>query len=260
MGKSWGRVSVGKKDNGDYEVILENSKMFCRYAGKYMDEIYQSPMCDLVIKDVNINIVEGHPGCVDAAAWRSIIKNAFIIRDDEFKKTVRIEWGAFKGPESIQEISIFKDTPYIHVKYIDWFVNSFDIPVADNDKDNWEYRIYGQEDWKRGFIFHEDAYYNTYKEENKVIELDEPGSLDYKGYFIMGLYNKLNDIGFGRVTPVKQTDIFKLLWKRGFELFCEFQKFPHPSVDGYIFIVTKGAEEIIKTGKEIVDGLIISNK
>jgi hypothetical protein len=72
----------------------------------------------------------------------------------------------------------------------------------------------------------------------------------------MGVYNPANGRGFGRVAPVERVTIIKLLTfgpKRGFELF--------PWGEGentqYLFVVTGGGkDEILKTGKQLVEGAI----
>ena len=82
---------------------------------------------------------------------------------------------------------------------------------------------------------------------------DDPGSLNYNGFFIMAVFNEQTGIGYGRVAPVKAISIIKLLNKKGFELFPYWRqkKLPYTS---YLFTITNGSEQAMEIGKKIADG------
>ncbi len=83
-----------------------------------------------------------------------------------------------------------------------------------------------------------------------ITAVDQAGSLDYHGWFIMGVYNPGNGEGFGRIVAVDHMDIIKLLFNRGFELFPHYQR-SHEPFSGYLFAVTKGAKEILSIGMKL---------
>ena len=89
-----------------------------------------------------------------------------------------------------------------------------------------------------------------------------PVPLNYDGNLIVGVYNSENGTGYGRVMPFDVVNYLKLL-DDGFEFF-PFWKIPSEKrtfpFTGYLFLVDGGgSEEIIGTGKGIIDNLSINN-
>ena len=262
--QKWGRVSIDRDKKGHLEVILENSRIFCRYGykkvridEKSIEPDIQSFIIDLTLKTVNENQVgleAVNENRIDAAAWRGILTNASIICDQGDKKTVRLTWKGWEGPDPvIQEVSIFKDSPYLKIDYNEWCVNIVDIADPGGCKMG-EYEIFGAYEWKREYVFHHKTYYNGSDNDCGCdIPKESPGPLVYKGHFIMGVYNRENGRGFGRVVPEKDIDIIKLLWGKGFELFPQFGRLPHKPFSSYLYVVMEGREEILAVGKQLAD-------
>ncbi len=257
----WGSVSVKTDQNGWLKVILENSKIRVIYRHFSTSGGDQHAIRDLVIKSVNEDQVKDF---IDAQAGRGPLKKAVIVEDGINVKTVRLEWdnGAVwdKGAR-ISEVSIFPDSNYIKFDYIGYGVNVVDIGNPGISNGNGKYEIYGASQWKRGYVTYPKIYFDRFPEHNghhNITQVDESGPLDYNGWFIMGVFNENNGRGFGRVMPIAQTDIIKLLFKKGFEFFPTFNR-KKESYTGYVFVVTGGANEILSMGKKLADGLVDSD-
>jgi hypothetical protein len=78
--------------------------------------------------------------------------------------------------------------------------------------------------------------------------------LEYRGKFILGAYEKATGRGYGRVMPIADVDVVKLLFSRGFEMFPHYQpRREQRSFTGYLFVATGGAEEIVALGKRLAE-------
>ena len=64
----------------------------------------------------------------------------------------------------------------------------------------------------------------------------------------MGVYNKDDGIGYGRVMPIENIHTIKLLFKTGFELFLK-----DPPFESWLFAVTEGGDEVISLCKSLAD-------
>lgn len=193
---------------------------------------------------------------IDAAANRSVLREARITRDDDQLKTVHLEWEPLKagGRPGIQDVSILRRLPAIRIDYQEWPVNTVDIGSPGGTKQG-SYEIYGAGEWKREYLLYPKVYFDRAPKDvghENITEVDEVGPLDYHGWFIMGIFNKANGRGYGRVVPTASVDIIKLLWNRGFELFpCYGRK--HEPFSSYLFVVSGGPEEIIRLGQRLAD-------
>jgi hypothetical protein len=249
----WGSATVQEDQNGDLEVILENSEILVRWARRdYDGGLYQETVIrELVAKDVG----ENQAGCDDlgmswygSAEGRGLLTDAQVIHFGPDRITVRLEWNERKG---IQEVSIFPDSTYVQVDYIKYGVNIVDIGCPGYSR---TYEIYGAGDWIREYVEYPESYYNRYPGDG-INDPVDGGSLNYNGSFIMGLHNSGNGHGYGRVMPVAAIPIIKLLpWHgKGFEVFPYYQQ-GHQPFTGYIYVVTGGAAEIITAGQALADG------
>lgn len=250
----WGRINIGFDCDGNFEIILENSRLFCKYGWTMESAHAETYITSFVDKKTGIDNITRHGHRIDAASSRGPVKCAAVLHDTPEYKTVRCEWFPIHGETAVSDITIFKDQPYIRVDYLNWFVNIVDI-TSPGGAAKGVYKIYGQESWKRDIVFHEDAYFDRYPGDvgqMNITEIDEPGPLNYNGCFIMGLYDEKTGYGFGRVSPVEETDIIKLLWGEGFEIFGCFGR-KHIPFFNYIYLVTGGDEEIMALGKQIAD-------
>lgn len=259
-GSDWGTVSVGPR-----EAVLENAKILVRYA-RYRKGDDKDAIVDLVIKSVD----ENWGAKIDSRASDERLAKTAVAHDGPERKTVRLE---YEGG-TLQEVSIFPNSPILRIKYL-----THDVNIFDQSHYTGEWVIYGAEEWlgaRKGFgsfdrlpenerpdvgkLYpgHPDSYYRK--------SWAPPGPLDYHGWYIMGLYKPETGTGYGRVMPVADVDVIKLLFdpdkkphlgKRGFELFPHWiPRRRHRPFTGYLFAVTEGAEEIISVGRELADGAI----
>ncbi|GAN31510.1 LamG-like jellyroll fold domain-containing protein [Candidatus Brocadia sinica] len=251
--QEWGSISIGTDTDGALEVSLENSKIRLKYGRFFGGHHYEHAIKDLVIKSVN----EDQAGLyLDACANRGTLTTAVVVQDDANVKTVRLEWD---NGAKVSEVSIYPDSHYIKTKYLKYGTNIVDQgSPGGGGSSSGVYEIYGASEWKRGYVIYPNIYFDRYPGDvgyQNITEIDQPGPLDYHGWFIMGVYNEANGRGFGRVAPVSQIDIIKLLWNKGFELFPTFNR-THSPYTAYLFVVTGGgANEILSRGKNLADGL-----
>ncbi|MBN2315825.1 MAG: hypothetical protein JXM79_17985 [Sedimentisphaerales bacterium] len=254
-------VKVGKDEQGHWWAELENSVIYCRYGWKPINEDQggESFITDFTIKKIQQNQVgpRNDTGRIDACAARYQLIDARVVRDSQEYKTVRLKWHhKQKGFTPVQDVTIFPDKPYLRIDYTTYGVNIVDIARQGGDE-NANYWFYGGDQWKRDYVLYPKGYFyppdDTYVVEQTGMPGDEtPGSLSYKGHFIMAVFNEKTGVGYGRVSPVHATSIIKLLFNRGFELFPYWRK-PKQPYNGYLFAITGGAAEAERIGKQIVD-------
>ena len=260
----WGKVAAGLDSNGNWEARLENEKLKVRYGFGMGEEEPESFIKEAFLKaHPNLNLAGA---LIDGAAHRGLIIKAEVIKDAADEKTIYLEWAPvpsrkeqFPGPAKC-EISVMKDSPVLKIKYIDFcFAHNCDIGldtvhVLDA---NWGgiTRVYGFD--KDSIPQYEDCLYwyeygfvgcDSLHTKNGIE--GDPGPLSYKGQMIMGVYNKENNLGFGRVVPAKNIRCIKILWNKGFELFPQGKNYT-----GYIYFFDNGEEGVLSIGKEIVDKL-----
>ncbi len=252
---------------GNSYVVLENSTLRVEYLPFYAD------FDQFAIRHFTIKVGGGGDqvcGCgqhyyIDADAGRGVLADAWIVQDDDQRKTVHLEW--FKNGDTsrriIHEVSIYPWGCFIRVDYINvkYGTNLVDLGTPGGVM-NGAHVAYGAADWVRGYVTHDYAptvgsYYNRYPPDG-VNDPADGGSLNYNDQFIVGVYNPANGIGFGRVAPVADTSILKLLLtessRRGLELFPHPFGLSHQPFTGYIFGVTGGGEgELLSTGMMLAD-------
>lgn len=252
----WGSVQVKRDENGWLKVVIENSKIYVCYRHFSENGRDQHGIGDFIIRSTNQNLVDQY---IDACAYRGPLKKAFIVADRSDIKTVRLEWqnDSYRDEgKRISEVSIFPDSEYIKIDYIEYGINVVDIGRLNGT--NKKYKIYGENKWKRDHVIYPKIYFDRYNGDvglQNINEVEELGPLDYHGWVIMGVYDEKGR-GFGRVMPASQTDIIKLLWNKGFEFFPCFIREKEP-YSGYLFVVGGGgASEILSKGKKLADGLV----
>jgi len=264
LNKDWGKVSVGQDEKGFWEATLENEKMKVRYGYGMGDGDAESCIREVILKAHPEDNLAGP--LIDASAHRGLLTRAEVVKDSPEEKTIYLEWlpvpgmkKQFPGPAKC-EVSIFRNSPILKIKYIDFcFAHTCDIGLDKKhvlDK-NWVgiTRIYGFD--KDSVPQYEDC---LYWQKYGIFGCDsvhikngigwDPGSLSYKGRMIMGVYNKANNLGFGRVLPADNIRCIKILWNKGFEIFPQGQNFT-----GYIYFFDNGESGVLSSGKNIVDKL-----
>jgi len=251
-GKDWGRVAVEKNAQGLMEAVLENSKIRVRYA---LYTPYKGPqeivIREFLIKSLNKNLAKSKIG-IDAAAWRGILKEAVVVRDDAERKTIRMVWQSLnEKPQPEEEVSIFPDSAFIEIRYISFNVNSVDLSGGGST-----YVVHGADQWVRGYVPYPKHYYNRAEGHiENIVEADaaDGGPLNYHGNFILGICDEPSGTGWGRVMPVKAGAVIKLLVS-GYEIFPWYRQ-KHQEFSAYIFAVTGGKAEVESMGRELADRL-----
>ena len=217
-------------------------------------------------------ILKDHPNdnlagaLLDASAHRGLLVKAEFIKDTLEEKTIYLEWvpvpkmkEQFPGPAKC-EVSIFKNSTVLKIRYIDFcFAHTCDIRLDKQhvlDK-NWGgiTKVYGFD--KDSIPQYEDC---LYCRKHGLFGCDsihmknglegDPGVLTSKGQMIMGVYNKANNLGFGRVLPANNIRCIKILWNKGFEIFPQGKDYT-----GYLYFFDNAEDGVISTGKNIADKL-----
>ena len=212
----------------------------------------------------NVEIVENF---IDACAQRGPLCNCEVT-DVSFKQlSFKLSYSNCNNSEiaSESEYTIYRDKPFIKIDYLKYtpWTNSVDI-VSHGGKEadkNAITRVYGQQNYIRPLVYHEESYWNRFDPEYLKTDPENGGTLNYKGYLIMLVASSENGVGFGRIMPIK-TDhtggvkILKLLWNKGFETFsaCGEHKVREPFT-GYIFGFTNGVDSAMEQARQFIDEL-----
>jgi len=277
--RGWVHTEIGKDNKNKYYAILENNLMRCKYGWRHHKDPQggQSYIRELMLKSVNYNMGDW----LDAAAGkRGPLTNVTLVCDRDDKKTVRLEWN---DSDKIQEVTIYPNSLILKIDYIKilGFPHIVDVGSHGGRKiDNATFVMYGAEEWQELRKSNRDARLINHQNEHHRLTYDlyptypypiidtpdwkgfAPVPLNYDGNLIVGVYNSENGTGYGRVMPFHVVNYLKLL-DDGFEFF-PFWKIPSEKrtfpFTGYLFLVDGGgSEEIIGTGKGIIDNLSINN-
>jgi len=258
------RAEIGP--NNSY-VILENSQIYVKY-GPYYHLNDEFAIKEFKIKSAGDEnqVGVGSYNYFDADAGRGALYNAYITNNGVDKKTVRLIWfDKYNNPDKkiTHEVTIFANSKYLKIDYINIYygINVVDLGQPGGTTSG-THVAYGHSGWDRDYITHQEpefhgSYYNRYPPDG-VNDPADGGSLNYNGNFIIGVYNSSNGRGFGRVMPVADTSIFKLLLtpttRRGLEMFPYpfFQS--HDPFTGYLYVVTGGESEILSVGQQLAGG------
>ncbi len=278
----WGDVHIGRDAEGHWEAVLENSLIRVRYGYKKPDDYRQGMITDFTLKDYPDENIAGH--LMDAAAHRGEITDIELIQNDEERITIRVAWAPSPAekkdfPEpAVSEISIFRNQPFLRIDYIAYcFPHVVDIGTpgglecaATDASCTSRYTIYGASRWKsvRQSITADSLRHHP-NEHHRVTDDLYPlypnplidggwnlaaSPLSYEGWYILGVYNKMNGRGFGRVVPYDAVPYVKLLWNKGLELFPYWQQTAEPHTE-YLFAGTSPTN-LMEMGKYLVDELI----
>ncbi|MFC1558285.1 hypothetical protein ACFL40_02920 [candidate division KSB1 bacterium] len=269
---NWIKIEIGKDNDGKLFVLLENNIMRCRYGWRHHKDPKegQSYIREFLLKSADYNMGDW----LDAAAGkRGPLTNAEIIYDGEDKKTVRLEWN---NGDKAQEVTVYPNSLILKIDYtmIRGFPHLVDVGSHDGRKlENPVFVMHGAEEWQLMRKTNRDSSLINHENEHHRLTHDlypmypfpildtpdwdgfAPTPLNYKGNFIIGVYNRENGIGYGRVMPYDVVNYLKLL-DDGFEFFPfwrlpeDQRKFPFT---GYLFLVDGGgASEILDTGRRTI--------
>lgn len=265
------RVQIGPA--GSY-VVLESNCIRAEYE-PYVDGHSQFGMRHLYIKSAG-NEDQICPECnpvsyIGGGAFRGILESASVVWDRLDRKTVRFSWWNSDGiadNKIIEEVSIYPDSCFLKTDHIDlkYAVNIVDLGRPGGTAAG-THVAQGGDGWIRGYVTHDyvpsaGSYYNRYPPDGVNDPIDA-GSLNYNGYFIVGVYNSANGRGFGRAFPVADISILKLLLSTGQRRGLEF--FPHPfflshdPFTGFLYTVTGGETELLALGRQLVDDVVGSS-
>jgi len=262
----WGQIRAGADGAGQWGVVLENGVIRVHYACGVTSEQLQSYIREFTIKAVDES--QGH--WLDSAAYRTSLQDVRLVRDDADAKTVRMTWGTtkFDGP-AISEVTIFPDSPVLRIDYIDaGFPHICDLGKPGGLNAAGQYAIYGAEEWQKVRRAIEAPELRNHPNEHHRLTDDlypiypfplrdapwGPSPMDYKGWYILGVYDEETGRGFGRVVPADVMTYIKLLWGKGLEFFPHWRTEWKPYT-AYLFAVTAGERDILTTGRRIVDGM-----
>ncbi len=247
VASDWGSVSI--VNAGDRGATLENARLRVRY-GKYLagDVGPKEAMVELTVKPGSENLA----GRIDSRSANGSkgksnrLTGVSILHDGSDRKSVHLDYG---DGSAVQDVSIFPDSPWLEITY-----HHHDVNIFDTAGPKLEYEIFGAAEWASGRNW--PAPYPAYPESYYRREWTVPGPLEYHGCFILGAYDAASGRGYGRVMPVADVDVIKLLFSRGFEMFPHYQpRRTQRSFTGYLFVVTGGGREILATGKALAERL-----
>lgn len=258
------------EESGFIRVQLENEVIKAVYSPNSGANGFEYYLSEFVDKEVNINSAFCDLKSVvglDGAAWRGVITNAVIVEDEPDSKTVRLDFDGIQGrPTWNVEVTIVSNQPWLKIRYLKYYVNVVDqgCPGGTN---NAEVVFHGGDEWMELRSWDKVPLYvggssnvpffnatDNYADRRR----DTPGPLDYNGCFIMGLYNPINDVGFGRVVPNDLISGINILsgatGPRGFEVLTAWgmDKVPYTQ---YLFLFQNGKEGLLSAGRAIADNL-----
>jgi hypothetical protein len=271
-------VTIGESKDGQILVTMETDKMVLELSSVLGWGDAKSSRGDYYINGITrLAVKNGDGNARDVITGKSILDNGAhtkefteckLIYDEENKKTVSTVTATWEGQRTKRDFTIEASSNILRIDYNAYFVNVWELidwASGIGNPKKYSYAIYGSENWKRSITtFHEYAYYCTIVGDASAPENtvpDDPEPLSYKGYFIFGLYENATGLGYGRVVATENVSVFKLLWNNGMEFFPYFEKFlknsnDRPPFTMYLFPVSGGYDEIIETGKNIVDSLV----
>ncbi len=264
---SWGDITI-KKEAGNLEVTLENSLFKCAYS-PVMTANLETAITEFLVKPKQINISGKH---MDEMARdqrdRGVLSDKTgVVFENEDHKTVHLEWD--QG-QAIEEVTMYKDKPYLKIDYQKMYINICDMGNEQVFADG-QYKFYGDKAWAKKRA-------QKLKDKTRVPD-DNPhhqltaelypsyphpllgdwgipakeNPMNYKGWYILGVYSPSKGVGYGRVVPATAVDHMKLLNTHGFEQFPQwFDKQVHTPFTEYLFVFTDESK-MMDLGKEIAD-------
>jgi hypothetical protein len=274
--QSYTRINIDKTKDGFLHAVIENDKILfelCSVGGWGAAEdkhgqYHINAITRLCVKKEDggtVDVISGK-SVLDVGAHGKEFSEIKLICDESGKKIVHTVADRFEGPQTVRDFTITAGSNVIKIDYQSYYVNVWELIDWEKgvpDRSKYAYAIYGSENWKRSVdTFHERSYYIALVGDANMPDLtepDDPSSISYKGHFIVGLYEVATGLGYGRVVAAEHIDVLKLLWNHGLEFFPYFKKFmsggERTPFSMYLYPVSGGADEIIRTGKQIIDVL-----
>ncbi|MFC1558283.1 hypothetical protein ACFL40_02910 [candidate division KSB1 bacterium] len=268
----WGSIKVQPVDDS-FEVVLENSQLRAVYKKSPNPWAHRHPTCmvEYHYKKIGKELIENgrwddildpidHSTNRPKHHYREKLLSAEVIYNGADKKTVHLNW-----ENTEEEVTIFPDSPIIRIDYIRWYVLITDWTEWPKGGDVYKeqmFAVYGADKWHRTYdpadtlrtpgVAYNKMYFNRADRDVGKQGGKDPadgGSLNYKGYFIIGAYKTGTGIGYARVIPVHRINVVILWSYRAWEFFPTGKE----KFTTFLYPVSEGAEEIIAVGKKIAD-------
>lgn len=243
-------------------VVLESDSLFVRYAPRtFADQATNNVIVDFVLKDGGTNQVADQLDGVWLAYGQGRGPLTRCDRDPS-GRSARLEWG---GGKVVQEVALYEREPVLRIDYERYGANVVDIGRP-GGAETGQYAIYGAHEWQErrrelrlsnppdSGRAHDpsDELYPEYP--NPLTDRGwNPSPLEYRGWFILGVYDPTSDRGFGRLVPSAAVPLIKLLWNKGFELFPAWGAPSRDPFRSYLFAVRHGPHEIFEVGKRLAN-------
>ncbi len=260
----WGEIRTGADGAGQWGVVLENDLIRVHYGCGITNNQLQTYIRGFVVKSLGES--QGH--WLDSAAHRTSLRDVQLVRDDAEAKTVRLTWSTvrFDGP-AVSEVSIFPGSRVVRIDYLQaGFPHICDLGTPGGSREGGQYAIYGAEEWQKARQAMDEPELRNHANEHHRLTDDlhpiypfplrdkpwGPSPMDYHGWYILGVYDGDGGRGFARVVPADVMTYIKLLWGKGLEFFPHWRSEWRPYTS-YLFAVTGGREDVIRTGMRIVD-------
>lgn len=252
-------------------VELENSELYVRFAA-YFEESWQFSIQDFIMKRAPL-VFDQAGQYLDSDSARTTIRSVTAVYDGPDKITLRFVWNLRDIPSRsvTHEYTLYANARFLEIHYLDIDYGLHIVHMGQpGGTTAGKHTAYGGDTWYpeyhpewpsiwEGYVTYGytptvNSYYNRYPLDG-VNDPRNGGPLNYHGYFITGVYNHRNNVGFGQVLPVSSIEITKLLMFRDSRRGMEFLHFGPPTgFKGYLYPVTGGPSEIIALGKQLADG------
>ena len=200
---------------------------------------------------------------IDACAQRGPLGAANVLFQHPDSAAVELTYRTCdnKAIQAVSKYTIYQNSPFIKIDYLsypDGWWNTVDIGQPGGESQG-VYHIHGMEAYPRDLALYPDSYWNTY-DPGYESDPKNGGVLNYKGYVIMMVADRVDGTGFGRIMPIK-TDtnggmrILKLLHRRGFETFPGTGDANKPFTAA-LFAFEGGIPKAVDTAKKYIDNLV----
>jgi hypothetical protein len=214
----------------DYtEIILKNEHITARYTSHN-----PSAMVNLYINNSGEDVAGGTIWqYLDGMESSGSIKYAQLVEKKDSLETVELTW------ENLSEsyITVYQSLPVLKIEYYHSGSEKISDVGATRGSHNGHIVTYG----------------NTMSLSNDSVRMIP--IIDYKGFFIGGMVNNATGSGFGRIFPYDSLceEVKIIANAGGFAYNVLGDENGHIPITSFIYTVTKGDDELITTGKAIVD-------
>jgi hypothetical protein len=218
--------SIAIYNQSDYtEIVLSNKLITARYTSHNPSAL------------TNLFINEGRDDVAGGTNWKYLdaiescgsIKYARTTQKLDTLETVEVLW----ENQSESHITIFKSMPLLK---IDYYIGQGKITDVGATRGSYNNKV---------------AFYNN---NPQWVADDTHQYNDYKGFIIAGVFNSVSGKGFGRILPYDNNhNTLHVLPDSGgleYNFNSLYNKYP---ITSYIYAVSKGKEELLELGKNIVD-------